>query len=1683
MAKYIAQPFVFDADKYRQNHRRLIAGVGGKVADIFAKTAKKIATIGLSTGFNSDTEEFKWSDYPVQQKQAEKAVNGMFRDLVSAIEQSQVAAWDASNLKNDDMVKAILPTTDLPEDIVASFTPRNLEALKAYQERKVAGMNLSQRIWSFKQQSEREFEMALDVALGTGKSADELSRDIRLSLKEPNNLFRRVRDKHGNLVPSKAMKAHIAGRGVYHSSYKNALRVAATETNMAYRHADNTRWRGMPFVLGIEVKTSINNHNPHPDMCDELEGVYPVDFEFVGWHPFCRCWASPKLADRKEMEKYLDDLQDGKDVSDYAFTGRVEDVPQGFKDWVEDNQARIENAASVPYFIRDNYVDGDINKKGKWIKQIYMSEEEFMDIANSMNVTKHQEWVLYESDDLYIDSAWSRTINSELAEAKIGDVIPDDFMDAGSRQQIQTLDEVIAANKTPKDIRVYRRVTPKWLEREGIKFEEGEIVTEYGFTSTSGVEGKNVMGKKKTVRLEIDVPKGSNAFFSKNSDESEIILPRGSKFKVLSVRGEKGEEVIRLRLLTGQELANATKLTAEQERKEWRDRLQAAADKRHAERTTQKVAGIKRRYENLQKQHEAWKNHAEATLQLARKYPNDMDFSTLRDHIASGQFSKMEKEAKSLDKQIAKIEKQMVKVKEVLPFADQYTTTFSIAEMQADAKAVGAKMKWLEKQTLDVQKTFLEAELRNVPNILWERAFKDKLENVVFDIKVRDMGVKLTPLTTYAQKTGLQFYKDLVEAVQSHMNKTEMAFAEAELQLAEEILPLVERYDDLMSYTGAAKKSRYWDILKEVEEGFVNQDITFAETKLQEAEAFRKQSIYNKQMADLRKQRKAKESAEAAAKAKEAEAAAKATMETEDGYDVLKDDFFTPERSIADAKSISDVKEIMGDELPVLLQKYEQSIARESLTSAEYLAERKEIERKLKEFFDAHDFGHWEHPELLDERILDGGFLTNLQATAIGVGKGRDYDRSRAGWGHWGYGLQGSKNKVPEAKMLRDGDYYRCGVPISKDKLRGVHEIGFDDFYGRSQVRFRKDRLLTTFTARNSLGSNCVPSLTCDPKVVSLDKVMMQNIDAASYTSMRQLKGSFSNYMEIQYLPRASTERIMPRDVESIVLERHPLDYHPKRIWDRWKKEGVDIYYYDKKQDKVVLYQKGDPIFDEITDPKEIAKAKQGAEFMLKNLKNYINADLEKSEFDTLKEAMKKAEYGQAKAEVQRLKGKILAQRKELAELTDIIPDAAGLHKDFTLEELKAAREAVKKKFEYLEGKTAGNIDKYLDKLEFEVRWLEDPAHQKHRTWQIARDAYQRKAVEVRREIKKRDMTIEIAKLKKKATKDRAFTGSLSEAEALLQAGKIEEAAAKLKEATDYLASIGQAVEEHLQKLGEALGVKFNKKELEKARKDAMALITNHEDPQQAFNAADEIMSKYAEDIWKRLTREEREVAYLYTSGSRYINEPLFGRYYGGDKFDLDGKLISNKGREHANILTSIIEKAKPLENPMWVEHTEDFNAFLGRFGIDLRRMSEAEAQQFLGTEAVNLPFTSTSCAADSLFTKLESAALRREIGYNGTPPTIRMQILLPKGTKGLYCEPFAQWGDGKIYKNKKHRYGDAAVNWDGKSRLDAGHNAGDQVEFLLQRGSKFRIKGIKKIGTTWNVEVELIEQVPLKPV
>lgn len=160
---------------------------------------------------------------------------------------------------------------------------RNADALNTLLKRKDEfGKTISSRVWDITDGAMDNLEYYLSSGLSSGRPAALISQDIRQLLNEPNRRFRRVRDANGKLVLSQPMKDYHPGQGVYRSSYKNALRLAATETNKAFRTADYERWQKMDFVTGYEVERSPSNHGPCP-VCDAKAGQYSKDFKFTGW--------------------------------------------------------------------------------------------------------------------------------------------------------------------------------------------------------------------------------------------------------------------------------------------------------------------------------------------------------------------------------------------------------------------------------------------------------------------------------------------------------------------------------------------------------------------------------------------------------------------------------------------------------------------------------------------------------------------------------------------------------------------------------------------------------------------------------------------------------------------------------------------------------------------------------------------------------------------------------------------------------------------------------------------------------------------------------------------------------------------------------------------------------------------------------------------------------------------------------------------------------------------------------------------------------------------------------------------------------------------------------------------------------------------------------------------------------
>lgn len=357
----------FDAKHYARTKRyaRQVERLYNTACDEIAAAAGRITI--------PEDGVFSFDDFPATRKQAQGILTRLAQKVEAVIETGTRTEWQAACDKSDTFLSSILRTSRLTQEEAQQYQARNLEALQAFQQRKAGGLGLSQRVWKYTEEFKTAVELGIDVAVGEGRSAQQLSRDLRQYLQAPDKLFRRVRDKGGNLRLSKAASMYHPGQGVYRSSAKNAQRLARTEVNMAYREAEYLRWQQLDFVVGFRVMLS-NNHTttdskgkkvPLTDICDELAGDYPKTFKFLGWHPQCRCVVVPIMSDYDEYNNdranRLKAIVRGQTYKSLPSRRTVRDVPAAFRSHIEAIADRAKGWKSMPYYIRDNFKKGVIS--------------------------------------------------------------------------------------------------------------------------------------------------------------------------------------------------------------------------------------------------------------------------------------------------------------------------------------------------------------------------------------------------------------------------------------------------------------------------------------------------------------------------------------------------------------------------------------------------------------------------------------------------------------------------------------------------------------------------------------------------------------------------------------------------------------------------------------------------------------------------------------------------------------------------------------------------------------------------------------------------------------------------------------------------------------------------------------------------------------------------------------------------------------------------------------------------------------------------------------------------------------------------------------------------------------------------------------------------------------------------
>lgn len=325
-----SQPKIPSQRKANERLRTRLDKYVGLIDDVFDTLNMEAARLALSA-VQDDTKPFRWKDYPQTRDGIKKVQQAFVDELEVTITNAETTEWHNSNeaqsLIADGALKAY--KAEVRGKRYEKYYQENEDALEAFKQRKGRGMRLSKKLWNLSETYKEWLEATISAGIERGMAATTLSKRLSRYLHDFPSIQRDYKELYGKAA------------AIVDCEYRSA-RLARTEINMAYRAAENERWRQMDFIVGYEVKTTQSGRHEE-DICDTLAGKYPVDFEFVGWHPNCMCYKIPIM---KTDEEFWEG--GGKSVN------AVDDVPIEFTDWVESNREYIKSTKSTPYFIRDN---------------------------------------------------------------------------------------------------------------------------------------------------------------------------------------------------------------------------------------------------------------------------------------------------------------------------------------------------------------------------------------------------------------------------------------------------------------------------------------------------------------------------------------------------------------------------------------------------------------------------------------------------------------------------------------------------------------------------------------------------------------------------------------------------------------------------------------------------------------------------------------------------------------------------------------------------------------------------------------------------------------------------------------------------------------------------------------------------------------------------------------------------------------------------------------------------------------------------------------------------------------------------------------------------------------------------------------------------------------------------------
>ncbi len=344
--------------KYDGKHNNNLKKYAKEIRLAYLYIIKQVAKLTYKLNLN-DNDEFYFRNHSSVNKKINKLLQQLYSNVYGTTVLGANTEWDLAVEKNNEIANYVFGKDIdlLPKSYINKYFTTNAGARISFVSRRTDGLNLSDRVWRNTRQFKKELELALELALGEGKSASTIAKSIQGYLNEPDRLYRRVRDEKGVLRLSKAAKAYNPGRGINRSSYKNALRLARNETNFSYEDSQQQKRSQQDFIVGVRIKVS-PSHNPADDKggicCSCLQGNYPKGFNWTyKWHVNCKCQSYNIIKTRKELDADNELILEGK-VPNTSSKNQVNKIPKKYNKYVSENKDKWKNWKNKPRFVINN---------------------------------------------------------------------------------------------------------------------------------------------------------------------------------------------------------------------------------------------------------------------------------------------------------------------------------------------------------------------------------------------------------------------------------------------------------------------------------------------------------------------------------------------------------------------------------------------------------------------------------------------------------------------------------------------------------------------------------------------------------------------------------------------------------------------------------------------------------------------------------------------------------------------------------------------------------------------------------------------------------------------------------------------------------------------------------------------------------------------------------------------------------------------------------------------------------------------------------------------------------------------------------------------------------------------------------------------------------------------------------